>query len=163
MHVIKFILALPLLIGLGFHSGVSAQMQDADRQVTEIGNSMKRFADYEVHYSVFNSSFIPPETASALELTRGKDRALINISVRKQLKGGLDREHQAVVTGSTSDMIHVIELDFKEVKEQGAIYYLAEFPFNDKDLRSFTIKVQPEPNIAPYQLKFTRRLYKDLD
>src|SRR5690606_28404423 len=35
--------------------------------------SMQRFGDYTVHFSVFNSTFITPEVASAYQLTRARD------------------------------------------------------------------------------------------
>jgi hypothetical protein len=121
----------------------------------------KTFGPYDVHYSVFNSTFITPEVAQAYGITRGKNRALINIAIRKQLKSGEDIARRAIVTGSSSDLIHRLELDFTEIEEQGAVYYIAAFKFNDKEMRSFTIKIQPDPNIAPYTLKFSKTLYED--
>ncbi|MGK0442604.1 MAG: hypothetical protein ACJA0N_002416 [Pseudohongiellaceae bacterium] len=122
----------------------------------------QRFADYDVHYSVVNSTFITPEIASAYGITRGKKRAFLNISIRKINTDGSNKEKRAIVSGKTSDMIHSIPLDFKEIIEQGAIYYIAEFKFNDKDVRRFDIKVQPDPNIEAYTLTFSQKIYVDL-
>ncbi len=121
----------------------------------------KIFGPYHVHYSVFNSTFLTPDVATAYKITRGKNRAIINIAIRKQLKNGDDIAQRAIVSGSSSDLIHRQTLEFQEIEEQAAIYYLAEFKFNDKELRSFTIKIQPDPNIAPYTLKFSKTLYED--
>jgi hypothetical protein len=121
----------------------------------------KTFGPYQVHYSVFNSTFLTPEVAQAYGITRGKNRALVNIAIRKQLKSGEDIARRAIVTGSSTDLIHKLELDFQEIEEQDAVYYIAEFKFNDKEMRSFTIKIQPDPNIAPYTLKFSKTLYED--
>jgi uncharacterized protein DUF4426 len=121
----------------------------------------KTFGPYQVHYSVFNSSFITPEVASAYGITRGKNRALINIAVRKQLKSGEDIAQRAFISGHSSDLIHQLPLEFEEIEEQGAIYYIASLKFNDKEMRSFTIKIQPDPNISPYTLKFSKTLYHD--
>lgn len=121
----------------------------------------KTFGPYQVYYSVFNSTFITPEVARAYGITRGKNRALINIAIRKQLKSGEDIPQRAAVTGTSSDLIHSNALEFQEIEEQGAVYYLASLTFNDKEMRSFTIKIQPDPAIAPYTLKFSRTLYED--
>ncbi|MFA7554568.1 MAG: DUF4426 domain-containing protein [Spongiibacteraceae bacterium] len=121
----------------------------------------KAFGDYDVHYTVLNSSFISPETAKAYGIVRGKDRALINIVVRQRLDKGESKPKKAIVTGSSSDLIHSAKLDFQEIIEQQAVYYIAELKFNHKELRTFTIKVQPDPNIAPYTLKFSKTLYVD--
>ncbi|WP_339669136.1 DUF4426 domain-containing protein [Dasania marina] len=130
--------------------------------VSAQAEQQQRFGDYEVHYSVVNSTFITPEVAAAYQITRGKKRAFVNISIRKLLKDGTDTAKRALVNGKTSDMIHSIPLNFKEIIEQGAIYYIAEFDFNDKDTRRFDIQVQPDPNIEPYTLTFSQKIYVEL-
>ncbi|WP_339339340.1 DUF4426 domain-containing protein [uncultured Oceanicoccus sp.] len=119
----------------------------------------KVFGDYEVHYSVLNSTFISPKVAQVYGIVRGKDRALINIAVRKRLARGETSAKKSIVRGSSSDLIHTAPLDFQEIVEQGAIYYIAELRFNNKELRTFTISIQPDANIAPYTLKFNKILY----
>ena len=121
----------------------------------------RRFGDYDVHYSVLNSTFLQPEVARRYGITRGAERAVVNIAVRKQLDDGSSAPQAVTISGESSDLIHTTPLDFHEVNEQNAIYYLAELDFMDKEIRSFTIRVQPEPGIAPYTLKFTQRLYAD--
>lgn len=122
---------------------------------------MKEFGDYDVHYSVFNSTFISPAVAKSYGLVRGKNRALINIAVRQRLGKGQSKAKKAQVSGSSSDLIHSANLEFTEITEQQSTYYIAELRFNNKELRTFTIKIQPDPNIAPYTLKFSQTLYFD--
>jgi hypothetical protein len=122
---------------------------------------MKAFGDYDVHYSVFNSTFISPEVASAYGLVRSKNSALINIAVRQRLDKGQSKAKKTIVSGSSSDLIHTTQLEFNEITERDTTYYLAELRFNNKELRTFTIKIQPDPNIAAYTLKFSQTLYFD--
>lgn len=121
----------------------------------------KTFANYDVHYIAFNSTVVPPEVAKAYGITRGDNRGVVNISIRRQNNDGTDSPQRAIIKGSSTDLIHRRELDFQEVIEQGAIYYLAEFRYDDKDMRHFDIQVQPNANIAPYRLKFSQTLYND--
>lgn len=121
--------------------------------------STKVFGDYEVHYSVLNSTFISPKVAQVYGIVRGKNRALINIAIRKRLERGETRAKKSIVSGSSSDLIHSAQLEFKEIVEQESIYYIAELRFNNKELRTFTISIQPDANIAPYTLKFNKTLY----
>ena len=116
---------------------------------------------YEVYYSVFNSTFVTPDVAKAYQLTRGKDIAMINVSIRKNLDSGKNIEKRAVVSGTKSDLIHVIELDFIEIEEKGAIYYLASFKFNHKEALNFNIDVQPDRNKRPITIKFRKALYQE--
>lgn len=126
-----------------------------------LAEQKKSFADYDVHYSVLNSTFISPKVAQHYGIVRGRDRALINIAIRKNLPGGTDKAQRAIVTGSSSDLIHSQQLNFNEVVENNAVYYIAELRFRHKEMRTFTIKLQPDPNIAPYTLKFSKTLYMD--
>ena len=126
-----------------------------------IAEQKKTFANYDVHYIAFNSTVLPPDVAKIYGITRGDNRGVINISVRRQNSDGTDSPQRVIITGSSTDLIRRIELDFQEVMEQGAIYYLAEFRYDDKDMRHFDIRVQPDANIAPYRLKFSQTLYND--
>ena len=129
--------------------------------LTASAEQKKAFGPYDVHYSVLTTTFISPDTAKRYGNTRGKNRALLNIAVRKRLENGSTRAQHAIVKGSSSDLIHSVDLPFTEITEQDAIYYLAEFRFFHKEMRTFTIKIQPDPNIAAYTLKFSKSLYND--
>ncbi len=121
----------------------------------------KDFGKYEVHYSVINSTFLTPEVAKAYGITRGKDRAIVNIAVREKRDEGGTAAKRAVVTGSSSDLIHKTKLDFHEIDERDAIYYIAELRIANKEKRDFRIKVQPDPNRPPFSLNFNKTLYTD--
>ena len=129
--------------------------------ITLNAEQKKTFGDYDVHYSVVNSTFIAPDIVKNYGITRGKDRALVNIAIRKRQPKGRTKAQRGLVTGKSPDLIHSAPLDFTEINEQDAIYYLAELRFNNKEMRTFTIKVQPDPNIAAYTLKFSKTLYID--
>lgn len=95
------------------------------------------FGDVTVHYSVFNSTFVQPATAQAAGLVRSKNQGVINITV---LKGG--KPAVANVSGTVSDLTsRQSALTFKQVTDQGSIYYLAQFPIEQEESRTFEIKV----------------------
>lgn len=133
---------------------VSAQTQAPNSIETS-----KVFGNYEVLYSVFPSTTLTEQVAAAYHIVRGKDRAVVNIVVRKRLPGGGDIAQKAAVTGTYSDLIQTKPLQFREVDEQDAVYYLAELRHTDRELLRFDVKVQPDPQAAPYVVTFTRKLY----
>ena len=120
----------------------------------------ERFGDDIVYYSAFNSSFISQDVARAYGVTRGKNRALVTVAVRRENAEG-SVAVTAQVTGINFDLIHKKPLDFREVREQDAIYYIAEFPFNDKELRSFTLTIQPAGVASSFDIKFNQTFYAD--
>ncbi|MBV1931929.1 MAG: DUF4426 domain-containing protein [Porticoccaceae bacterium] len=124
--------------------------------------SEKSFKDYKVLYSAFNSSFISPEVANTYSIIRGKDRGLVNIAVlphdAKPGSGG----KPALVSGYVKNIIaQQQKLEFFEVNEGSATYYLAPFHFENEDFMTFKIQIQPDPNKPADDISFQRTFYYD--
>ena len=121
--------------------------------------SYKSFGDYRVIYSAFNSSFISPEIANIYGITRGKNRGLINIAV---IEGDTTGGQPAVVKGFVSNiMAQQQKLEFFEVREGNATYYLAQFRFENEDFMTFKISVQRQPGQPAEEISFQRTFYHD--
>ncbi len=129
----------------------------------------KTFAHHTVHYSAFNSSFVLPEIASAYNIARGKDRGLVNIALVEEGRTG---GRPARVEGTYANMLaQKWTLQFVEVREENAVYYLAPFKFENEDSLTFKIKVTPATDAqgvspdaaaqAAYELSFQRKFYHD--
>ncbi|KAA0986414.1 DUF4426 domain-containing protein [Pseudomonas sp. ANT_J28] len=102
------------------------------------GERKETFGDVTVHYNTFNSTFLTLDIAKAAGLTRSKNQGVINVSV---LKDG--KPLTAEVSGSVKDLTsQTVPLKFKQITEQGAIYYIAQFPVDQQEVRTFDIKVQ---------------------
>lgn len=130
-------------------------------QTKEITTSQKA-GDYTVHFNVFNSTDIPASIAEQFKLVRGKDRALVNISLVKTENGNTSLGLPAIVSGTTRNLMQQKQdLKFIEVKEGDVTYYLAPFVFNNEDLLYFEIKVQTNESSSPILVQFNRTLYKD--
>lgn len=129
-------------------------------QPKEIQTS-QAFGDYTVHYNVFNSSKVPPSVAEAYKLVRGKDRALVNISLTKTENGNTSLGQSAVIKGATRNLMQQKQsLKFIEIKEGNATYYLAPFVFNNEEVLHFDIEVS-EGDSKPFKVTFNRTLYTD--
>ncbi|RON67863.1 DUF4426 domain-containing protein [Pseudomonas fluorescens] len=102
------------------------------------GERKESFGDVTVHYNTFNSTFLTPDIAKAAELVRSKNQGVINVSVIKDGKPLV-----ANVTGTVKDLTsQSVPLNFRQVTEQGAIYYIAQYPVEQQETRTFEIKVQ---------------------
>lgn len=118
--------------------------------------------DYLIHFSTFNSSFLTPEVASAYGLVRGADRAIVNIAVtRVQPEDGIYGLPVKVTGVARNLMQQQTQLQFIEIQEQNAIYYIAPFEFDDEEVLHFDIDViLPEQN-RPTSVNFSKKLYED--
>jgi hypothetical protein len=114
------------------------------------------FGELDVHYSVFNSSFLQPDVAAAAGLTRSKTVGVLNIAALKDGKG-----QAAKVSGTLKNLLgQTNELQFKQVLESGAVYYLAEFPLREREMLTFSINVQVGDG-APHTLTFNQEVFPD--
>ncbi|KFX70616.1 homoserine acetyltransferase [Pseudomonas taeanensis MS-3] len=101
------------------------------------------FGDLDVHYIAFNSGFLQPDIAAATGLVRSKTLGVVNIAV---LKAG--QPSDASVSGAVKNLLgQNYPLTFKQVKEGEAIYYLAQFPFEDREVLRFTINVKASGDV----------------
>ena len=130
----------------------------AAAQGAKLIESFSDFGDYRVTYSVFNSDFISPEIARQYNLVRARDRAFVNISVAK--KGGT-KGMSAGISGNATNLIQQSRpLEFREIRDQDAVYYLAPFRFEHEESLTFNIDLVL-PDGSNHQLTFRRQLHKN--
>ena len=112
------------------------------------------FGDYEVHYSVFNPSFLRAEVADRYGVVRGRDKAVVNVSIQDE-----ERSVAVSVTGTVKNLLGQLQpLDFREVKEGEAVYYLATLTYQDRDTLRFEITADL-PGYGPAVVRFQQTLY----
>lgn len=129
---------------------------------TKIIKTSETFGEYTVYYNVFNSTNIPPAIAETYKLVRGKDRALVNISVVKAENGKTSLGLPALVSGNTRNLMQQKQtLKFIEIREGDATYYLAPFVFNNEDVLHFDIQVKADADARPLAITFNRTLYTE--
>ncbi|WP_082859123.1 DUF4426 domain-containing protein [Microbulbifer sp. Q7] len=129
----------------------------AAAQGAKVIENHKTFGDYHVSYSVFNSEFISPDIARQYNLVRAPDRAFVNISVRKK------EDTQGMSAGVSGNATNLIQqsrtLEFREVRDNKAVYYLAPFRFENEENLTFNIDLVL-PDGSTQQLTFRRQLHK---
>ncbi len=120
----------------------------------------KEFGDYVVHYNAFRSDTISPEVAKQYDLARANNRILINIAVLKKVMNTTGKPTPSVVTGHASNLTGQLKkLEFREIKEGTAIYYLAETKISDGEFLKFDLKVMPEGETKAARLRFNKRFF----
>lgn len=118
------------------------------------------YGDTEIHYSAFSSAFLQPEVATAYEIQRSRYRGVVSISIKKAGDGLEVESMPAVVTGKAINLSsQEKDLEFKEVRSEGAIYYLATFPYADDENLRFVVNVMPEGMNKPQTIEFWQDFY----
>ncbi|WNO61388.1 DUF4426 domain-containing protein [Rheinheimera sp. MMS21-TC3] len=118
---------------------------------------MQQLGLWDVHYIAFPAPLLTPEIAQQYRIQRSKYNAVINISV---LNSQSQQAQKVSISGIAKDLLgRQIALDFTEVVEGKAIYYLAQLPFKDQQVFDFTLTLSQKESLQ--QLKFKQKLYVD--
>ncbi|ALQ55804.1 hypothetical protein PI2015_2530 [Pseudoalteromonas issachenkonii] len=145
-RLIKFCFIACLALAFNAHS---AQEQGA--QYKELG-------PWQVHYIAFPSTFIQPQIAKTYGLERSGYKGIVNISI---LKNDTDKTAQkATLQGTARNLLgNKQSLNFKEVVEGDAVYYLAQVDYTNEEILRFEIEIQQGNHFQT--LKFQQKFYVD--
>ncbi|GMQ45389.1 DUF4426 domain-containing protein [Vibrio sp. 10N] len=118
----------------------------------------KTIKDAEVHYVVFNSTFVTPKVARSYGLKRNEHIATVNVSVLDRASAGKPAM-EVSIKGVAKNLIGQTKtLEFKQIKEGDAIYYLAQFPIVNEEMYKFTIDIDAG-NKGRGPVSFSQKLY----
>lgn len=127
--------------------------------ITSSAENMKKLGNLDVHYIAINSTFLTPDIATAYNITRSKINALVNISVLDNTLKGKPAKTANIFGTATNLLGQSKTLEFVEVKEGNAIYYLAELNFSNEEIFRFDIKIRTDDSNET--LKFQHKFYVD--
>ncbi|MEM9684954.1 MAG: DUF4426 domain-containing protein [Pseudomonadota bacterium] len=114
---------------------------------------------FDVHYIVIPTVFLTREIADQYDLVRGKAWSLVNISVIDQF----GEARRGKVRGGYRNLLSQnFNLDFREVVEDQAVYYLAPVKHTEEDTFRFDLTIDL-PGERPLDIKFTQKMYRGLE
>ena len=120
------------------------------------------FGNYVIHYNAVNTEVLLPEVARANQIVRSKNRALLNISIRKSgddKKLG-DKAVPGTVTATVTNLNEQLStIDMQTIQEQDAIYYIGVFNINNEDTLNFKVKVIPENQGKAHEFSFRQQFF----
>ena len=115
----------------------------------------EQFGDWQVHYIAFNASLLAPAVAERYDIVRGRNKGLLNISAI----GPSERGEKVAVEGRFLNLLgQSTTLRFREIDDDGAVYYLAAFDFQNAEVLRFEIAVAL-PGHGVETLRFQQPLY----
>ncbi len=101
--------------------------------------------DAVIHYNAVTTDFFDPQIAKLFGIKRSKNRALLTVTVLKKQMGIASQPAKAKIEATAINLNNQItNLSMREIKDGGAIYYIADFPVSHKETFDITMKVVPE-------------------
>jgi hypothetical protein len=135
---------------LAFSSGLASADQSKD------------FGDYTIHYSAFTTDVLSQDVARAYNITRSKNRAMLNISVLKKVMETTVQPVKAVIESTATNLSAQLKtIEMRELSEQGAIYYIAELPVAHRETLKFNIAVTPDGEEITYRFSFDQQFFTE--
>ena len=111
--------------------------------------------DFEAHYVVFPSTFLNAEIAGTYGIRRAKDLSIVNLSVLDAAGAGTP----ASIAGQVKNLLgQQSPLKFREIREDEALYYIAEVRHANREVLRFSIAITP-PGERTYDLAFQQELF----
>ena len=129
-----------------------------------LAEQSRDFGDYTVHYNAFRTDTLTPSVAGLYNITRSKNRALVNISVIKHDSENslIGNPVRASITGTVKNLSEQLrDLNMKEISEKDAVYYIAETPINNEEVLKFSLNIKPEGTDTTYRLTFQQQFFTE--
>ena len=122
-------------------------------------NNMQKIDNLNVHYMAIGATFLTPEVAKAYKITRSRYNGLINIAVLDNSVKGTPAKHVSITGKARNDLGQIKTLEFEEVTEGDAIYYLAQLTYSDEETYYFDININD--GSGNKALVFKQKFYVD--
>lgn len=124
--------------------------------------NVQEFGAYRVHYSALPTEQLLPDVARKYDIARSRGRGLLNIAVQRTADGDTSAPVRATLKGTVTSLAgERTPLSFREIAEEGAVYYIAEFPVSAPDTYRFDISITPESATSADLLKFSQDFVAD--
>ncbi|MDF0749950.1 DUF4426 domain-containing protein [Marinobacter sp. 71-i] len=122
----------------------------------------KDFGEFQVHWSVFPSTFLAPKIASEYNLNRSRSIGIVNISImREGEQSGLEPVSGQVEGKVLNDVQQIKFLGFRRVQEGNAVYFISEYQYGNAELMTFEITARPTGSDEELPVRFTHTLFND--
>ncbi|MEO6147995.1 MAG: DUF4426 domain-containing protein [Sulfuriferula sp.] len=120
-----------------------------------------KYGDVEIHYNAMPTDELQPAVAKNYHIERSHNRGLLTIAVLRKNKLGVSEPVPAELTATVVNLnSQLAEIDMREVKEGGAVYYLGEFRITPPDTLKFNVTAKPAGATRKYKAEFSRPFFQ---
>ncbi|WP_318935758.1 DUF4426 domain-containing protein [Pseudidiomarina sp.] len=109
-----------------------------------VAEGVTRLGPWEVRYNAFNSTLLRPEMASQYNLQRSEYLATLNIVIFAANKPGKPAQQVDISGYAMNPLSQQQPLNFQEVIEGEAVYYLAQTRFTNAETLRFFITIEQD-------------------
>lgn len=127
-----------------------------------IAENSTRSGGYTIHHNALTTDSLPAQVATAYRIQRSKNRALLNVSVIRDQPGAVGIPVRAEIRAVARTLLGQLrQLEMREVIEDRAIYYLADFPVSHREMLTFDFEILPEGARFPLRATMRQEFWTD--
>jgi len=126
---------------------------------TTTAENMTKLGSMDVHYMAIGATFLTPEIAKNYGIERSRYNGLINISVLDNTQKNMPAKTVSISGTARNDLGQIKSLEFQEVKEGDAIYYLAQVNYSNEETYYFELEINDGKE--SHKMKFKQKFYVD--
>jgi hypothetical protein len=124
--------------------------------------SMKDFGDYVLHFNAISTNQLQPEVARAYNITRSKNRAMLNVSIIRKVEGTIGQSVAGSVSATANNLTGQLKnLTLRQVQEGDAVYYIGDVAVANGETLVFNIDATPINETSRFSVRFSRQFYAD--
>jgi hypothetical protein len=125
-----------------------------------LAENSTRSGGYTIHHNAITTDSLPVQVATAYGIQRSKNRALLNVSVIRDEPGTMGTPVRAQIRAVARTLYGQIRpLDLREVEEDQAIYYLADFPVAHREVLLFELEILPAGGRYPLRTNMRQEFF----
>lgn len=148
---------------IGLAAGCGGPGDDATvPEAQPAGVTSADIGEHVIHFNALSTDRLPPEIATAYNIVRSKNRAMITVSLIDEETGVPTAGDVSLKTVNLTGQLKNVTM--RRVDEPGdppAIYYIGTTPVANQETLIFDITVTPEGRTQPSEVRFKQQFYTD--
>ena len=144
-------------------SGCGDRPQTKAPPAQELSETFREFGNYEVHFNALRTDTLQPDIARSYGIQRSTNRVMLNVTLlHKEADKAPRKPVNATVQVDAYNLNGQLKnLAMRRVAEGEAIYYIGETSISGSEILVFDIKVTPEGDTQPLEVKLKREFDSD--
>jgi hypothetical protein len=127
-----------------------------------LAENATRTGGYTIHHNALTTDNLPAQVATTYGIPRSKNRALLNLSVIRDQPGTMGTAVKAEIRAVARNLFGQIRvLELREIVEDKAIYYIADFPIAHREVLNFEFEIMPEGGRYPLQANMRHEFWSN--
>ena len=159
------VLMMALAAGLGGCDNSEPMVVDRTERVQlQEHENYRDFGDYVVHFNALSTSELPAEVARGYNITRSKNRAMLNVSIIRKEEGTTGRPVTGSVSARATNLTGQLKtVAMREIIEDGgsAVYYIGETQVANGETLIYTIDVTPINENSRFSATYKKQFFTD--